>query len=558
MPGIAGFLDSLLRGSMLVALAVALGGVAWRLVVLRDAAPPAPTVAVRRCLLIVAVGAMGLAGAQIAALALKAGELSRVLGPDAFREFAATAQFAAASTRAALAVGLAACAVWIRRSPAGSSQRLVLAVLALAIAASGAWLTHAAGRLDHRALLMSATVVHQVAAATWIGGLVQVAAFWRLSRRRADVDALWPVVVARFSRVALVSLVVVVLSAGPLVLTLVGTWDGLVGTGYGSLVATKSLLLVAVLLLGALNFSDARAVGGDDVKRLRARLPYLVEAEILFAVAILFTATSLSSQPPAVDLTEDRATWSEVVEVFRPKVPDLRTPSVATMRADRALDTEDGAAPRSREAYEWSNFSHNVAGLILLGVSALALLGVALGGAWGTRWPLGFLLLAVFIGLRAAANEGTWPFGTMSLFELRVEGLQHRIAGVLVVALGVFEWRARARARRRGPLPFVFPALAVLGAILLLTHSHTAFESKAGFLVQVTHTTIGALAAVIAAGRWLELRLAPPAAAVAGAASAVAMLLIALVLVFYREANVVVTADVPAPPAAPRSIPSTP
>ena len=46
-------------------------------------------------------------------------------------------------------------------------------------------------------------------------------------------------------------------------------------------------------------------------------------------------------------------------------------------------------------------------------------------------------------------------------------------------------------------------------------------------------------AVLMAAARWLELRVATPAARLAGVASTTAMLLIALVLVFYREANVV-------------------
>ena len=69
------------------------------------------------------------------------------------------------------------------------------------------------------------------------------------------------------------------------------------------------------------------------------------------------------------------------------------------------------------------------------------------------------------------------------------------------------------------------------------------FEPKSSFLVQVTHTTMGALAVLMACARLLELRLTPPAARVAGLVSILAMLLIALVLVFYREANVVVPAD---------------
>ena len=61
--------------------------------------------------------------------------------------------------------------------------------------------------------------------------------------------------------------------------------------------------------------------------------------------------------------------------------------------------------------------------------------------------------------------------------------------------------------------------------------------------MQVTHTTMGGLAALLAAARWLELRLPPPAARRAGVAASVAMLMIALVLVFYREANVVIPPD---------------
>ena len=90
----------------------------------------------------------------------------------------------------------------------------------------------------------------------------------------------------------------------------------------------------------------------------------------------------------------------------------------------------------------------------------------------------------------------------------------------------------------------VLPALAAVGGLLLLTHSHVAFEMKSSYLVQVTHTTMGALAVLVACGRLLELRLHSPIGRAAGLASSVAMLLIALVLVFYQEANVEV------PPAA--------
>jgi putative copper resistance protein D len=229
-----------------------------------------------------------------------------------------------------------------------------------------------------------------------------------------------------------------------------------------------------------------------------------------------------------------------VVEVFRPKWPSLRTPSVATKLGDASRPRALGGE-RTNVAYSWSNFSHNVAGLFLLGMSLVALAGW-MRAPWARHWPLGLVGLAVFVFLRTSASEGTWPFGPTGVWEnalASAEPLQHRIGAALALSLGLLEWRARARRRPSALLPYVFPALAALGGVVLLTHSHVAFEPKSSYLVQVTHTTMGALAVVMACGRWLELRLASPAGRLGGAASTVAMLLIALVLVFYREANVV-------------------
>ena len=86
---------------------------------------------------------------------------------------------------------------------------------------------------------------------------------------------------------------------------------------------------------------------------------------------------------------------------------------------------------------------------------------------------------------------------------------------------------------------YVFPVLAACGGLLLLTHSHAAFEPRRYYLIQVTHTTMGALAVLMACARLLELRLPAPGNRLAGTVSNLAMLLIALVLVFYQEANVV-------------------
>jgi putative copper resistance protein D len=394
---------------------------------------------------------------------------------------------------------------------------------------------------------MALTVLHQIGAAIWVGGVVQLASTWRLAGRDSAVRARWPDLVARFSRLALAALVVLVAAALPLTWVYVGSWDALVGSGYGSLVATKVMLMAGALALGGLNFLAGRRArrGGDD-RAMRTQVPHLIETEAILLVILLFAAASLSGQPPPVDTPSERATWSEVVEVFRPKWPSLRTPAVSVMIGqDAVAATAPVAASRTPEAYLWSNFSHNVAGLLLLATSAVALVAWRWPGSPARHWPLGFVGLAVFVLLRTSANDGIWPFGPVGFWASMwgdAEVLQHRLGGFLAVAVGLLEWRARVRSPSPAArLPYVFPVLATAGGVLLLTHSHAAFELKRYYLVQVTHTVMGALAVLMACARLLELRLAPPAGRAAGAASTLAMLLIALVLVFYREANVVLT-----------------
>ena len=539
MLALVDFLDTLLRGAVLVGLSLSLGGVAWGLSVLRASTTRLPDVLGGRCMRLLEAGGILLALAQGLLLALKAITLSDLLGPGVLADFAATPFFEIAVVRVLLALGLAGTAGSLRRSPTAPARWAVPSALAALLAVSGAGLTHAAARLEHRGVLMALTVVHQTAAAVWLGGLLQLAGAWRLARRHGAVDALWPELVARFSRLSQVSVGALVLGGVPLAWAYVGSLRGLLGTGYGSLLVTKAMLLGMALLLAAFNLLAARR--GEEPGRLgalRVRLPHLVEGEAIILVMILFTASALSSQPPPIDVpAADHATVGEVVEVFRPKLPSLRTPSLEAMSRNRAESEVQGE--RTREAYLWSNYSHNVAGLILLGMSLFALIGFATGAEWGRHWPLAFVGLAVFVFLRASANEGTWPFGAASIAEVGAEGIQHRIAAVLVLAIGVLEWRARAGRRPGGPLAYVFPLLGAAGGVLLLAHSHTAFELKPSFLVQVTHSTMGAFAGLMVAARWLELRMVPPARRIAGAAASAAMLIIALILVFYREANVV-------------------
>jgi putative copper resistance protein D len=543
MQGFADFADSLLRGSILLALSLALGGVGWGLVVLRaPGAPPERAAAARRCVSVIVLGAILLVVVQAAFLGISAAVLLADLGAGRSPALLATLPFRAGIVRAVLGLVLAGAALLLLGAPTVRGRWRLATLAALAVAGSGAWLVHGAARLEGRALLMTCTTLHQVAAAVWTGGLVQLGLAWRLARRDAALARDWPQLVTRFSQLALGCVIALVASSSPLVWTYVGSVAGLIGTGYGSILATKVALFGAALVLAVVNrraVRRARTSGAEG--SLRTTLPALVEGETLLAVLILFTAATLASQPPATDVVDERATWEEVVHVFAPKRPTLRTPSIAAMEADTSDPLAVVGGERTPEAYSWSNFSHNVAGLLLLGMSLLAIAGSAWRGGWGRHWPLGFIGLGVFVFLRTSANDMIWPFGPRSVWTTMwedAEVLQHRLGALLVVILGLVEWRARSHPTPR--LPYVFPLLAGAGGLLLLTHSHAAFEPKPYYLIQVTHTTMGGLAVLVACARWLELRLPAPGSRVAGAVSNVAMLLIALILVFYQEANVTV------------------
>lgn len=385
---------------------------------------------------------------------------------------------------------------------------------------------------------MTITALHQLAVAIWLGGVIQLGMLWRVIRKRPHLKALWPVLVRRFVWVGGPAMLGVVVSGISLAWRYIGTWQGLIGTDYGAMVLIKAGLLVATLGFAGLNFWAARnSRAGSSTRAVFQRLPYYIEAETLLLIAILFAAVSLSTQPPAVDMADQQATWTELFEVFRPKVPRLLSPS----------DTEAATADSSGASMAWntpvgvgtygSDYNHNVSGLFLIAMALTAMASQAGWPLWTRHWPLGFVALSIFIMLRSDATS-SWPFGPIGFWEGLLssdEILLHRLGALIACVLGCIEWRARVNGRTDTHLPYVIPVLCAVGGILLLGHAHEGFQPKEEFLIQITHNAIGMLAVVMACGRWLELRLTPHAGHLAGMISVLALLLIGLILLFYRE-----------------------
>jgi putative copper resistance protein D len=283
------------------------------------------------------------------------------------------------------------------------------------------------------------------------------------------------------------------------------------------------------------------------------RLKRFAEIEIGIGFTIFFAAASLTSVPPAVDLTTDRVTWHEIVERNTPRIPDLTSPDHSALaipalqaKIDSKAATEHvhpapaftpGAGylpPRNASDIAWSEYNHHWAGIAVLLIGIAALLNQG-GVRWARHWPLLFLALAAFLFVRS--DPEVWPLGQISLWDSMrdAEVVQHRMFVAVIVIFGLFEWRVRTGSLGHTKAALVFPIATAVGGGLLMAHSHAIANVKDAMLIELTHTPL-ALAGVAAGwSRWLELRLDPPGSRIAGWVWPICFVLIGFILLSYRE-----------------------
>lgn len=543
MEGIADFLDSIIGGVDLISYSLAIGGLLWGVFVIRpwdesDGNGRVQSILADKAIRLIYKGAFALALIQLVKIVLKVWLMAAILDKWPFPEFAATTQFIGGIIRMALALLLGIIAyVYLQPHAISRKHWLYALFIAILLVISGAWLVHAAGRFEYRAILMSLTTVHQVAAAMWVGGIFQLIAVWRLTKAKQIPESVWPECLHRFSRVGMVAVAGILISGVPMALNYITHFDGFFGTGYGNILMVKILLMAMALGFAWLNRSAVLEYkASNNLFVLTRRVPYYIEAETLVLITLLFTAASLASQPPAIDIPDLTATWMEALNTFAPQIPRIDSPSHAALLAGEAGRTAIIGQTPSQAATAWSDYNHNISGIFITVMSLFAMLSYHKSLRWTRYWPVGFIGLGVFILLRADAE--TWPNGTMGFWESMLENgeiLQHRIATLLVFLLGTMELRARMTNDSTSKLPYIFPLLCAFGGLMLLTHSHVGFQAKTAFLIQIGHTFMGLFALIMAVGRWLELKLDQPGKSIAGFVSVFAFFQIGMILMFYQE-----------------------
>jgi putative copper resistance protein D len=539
MEGIANYLDSLIGGVDLTFYSIVIGGLLWGWFILR---PWQDTINYSNDLLnksinLILFASKALVITQLSKIGLKIWLMTATLGKSPFPAFFNTTQFQAGLLRAGFAFALA---IYIRQRLISHSRSRKDWLFALAImiplVISGGWLVHGASRLEDREFLMLLTVSHQLAAAIWIGGIFQLLLLWRLSKQNTLSIETWPLLLQRFSILGVGAVVLLLISGTPLAWYYINSFQGFIGTGYGNLLSVKIMMMCLALGLAWLNKSAVnKYFHTRSLYALTTRVPHYIEVETLILLTILFTAASLTSQPPAIDIPHLTASWDEVLNMFHPRIPLWTSPTHEALLAGEAGRVAIVGQIPSEAATAWSDYNHNIAGIFLTSMSFFAMLSYSNRFKWAKFWPVGFMLLGVFLFFRSDAES--WPLGPIGFWDSTFnngEILQHRIATFLVFGLGWLEIRARIN-NNQGILPYMFPLLAAFGGMMLLAHSHVGFEPKSAFLIQVGHTLMGVFSLILACGRWLELKLDSPGKHVAGFISVFALFQIGVILMFYRE-----------------------
>ncbi|MEU2338513.1 copper resistance protein CopC [Streptomyces sp. NPDC013172] len=256
-------------------------------------------------------------------------------------------------TRVALLAVVAGLHLFLGRAGADRSRPLrptrpVLAAgtaLAVALALTWAAAEHSSAGIQVP-LAMASTVLHLLAMALWLGGLT--ALLITLQRGSTPLPA---VVVTRFSRVAFVSVAVLVVTGVYQSWRGLGSWQALTDTSYGRLLLLK--LAAVTLLLGAASQSrrwTAKLAAARTAAPARTRVPETVGA--LAARSPEASSSAASSSAASSSAASSSAASSSAVpssEVPSLEVPASEPPASVPPVSAASASRSPAAGPSSAE-----------------------------------------------------------------------------------------------------------------------------------------------------------------------------------------------------------------
>src|SRR6202162_297446 len=244
---IFGFLSVMIRGAVLVTQSFMVGGIGFLLLmhgIARELGPDGDRLE-RRSRRFLFWSALAFALAEIAFVAVQCAVLMGTVGLGLADVL--SADFAIAGLTLA---GAGLVSAWVARAPALGASRSLLGAAAILVLVAQATTSHAMARLDDRAPLFVADVLHLAGAAAWIGGMP----YFVMALASTHDGVAWRRVGKRFSLMAMGSVAALLAGGVFMAVIYVGSVEAIYGTAYGVMVSTKVLLLLGLLFLGGMNF----------------------------------------------------------------------------------------------------------------------------------------------------------------------------------------------------------------------------------------------------------------------------------------------------------------
>ena len=176
-------------------------------------------------------------------------------------------------------------------------HRLAAGLAAIAVVLQAAH-SHAAAMNPGLSLLLLSDVLHLLAGAAWLGGLLPLILV--ITTAPADAATL---ACRRFSALGTVCVLILVATASYQFWILIGGLPGLIGTAYGELALAKMALFAVLLGFAARNrFRLTPDLAGYAPDAARRRMLRSIAGETVVGLLVVLAGSILSSLPPAMHI----------------------------------------------------------------------------------------------------------------------------------------------------------------------------------------------------------------------------------------------------------------